>query len=371
MKITFIVSGFFPYKLAGAELAAYNTTKSLAKLGHEVHVISTQGHDLPAESREEGLYVHRIRVVRKRFLYPVTYFINSLTVLRKINPDLLQIQGLFWIPTAYLIKIVLRIPIIVRAQGSDVYYPASRLRRFYPYLLKKADAVVVLTNDMSNALRNICDREIVIIPTGIDLDSHVPLPRNEARTTLGMKLEEVIILFVGRLHPIKGVNYLLEAMEIIKRSVPNIRLMIVGDGKERERLEERSEQLRLVDIVTFVGQVPNNRVHEYMSAGDVFVLPSLSEGFANVNLEAMAAGLPIIATRVRGIPEFIIDRKNGFLVNPGDATDLADKLLVLIKDRELRTKISKQNLKDVKKYSLDNIARQLEGVYHQVTESSK
>ena len=114
----------------------------------------------------------------------------------------------------------------------------------------------------------------------------------------------------------KGVKYLIETLNIIKNKNKNIRLFIVGDGEEREYLEKLVKELTLEDYVRFIGKIPNERVLEYMVASDIFILPSLSEGFPVTFLEAMASGLPIITTNVRGLSEIIIDGENGFLVDP-------------------------------------------------------
>ena len=129
-----------------------------------------------------------------------------------------------------------------------------------------------------------------------------------------MGKDEKIIIFVGALRPVKGVRYLIEAMKVIIDENRTTKLFIIGDGVERESLERLVEKLGLGDHVNFIGKVPNERVPEYMIASDVFVLPSLSEGFPVTILEAMASGLPIVATNVGGLPEIIKENENGFLV---------------------------------------------------------
>lgn len=121
--------------------------------------------------------------------------------------------------------------------------------------------------------------------------------------------------------------------------------------------------MNIEQYITFIGKVPNEKVPEYMGASDVFVLPSLSESFGIVNLEAMASGLPIIATNVRGLPEIIKNGENGFLVEPKNPEGIAEKVLLLLEDDELGERISNNNRGEVRKYSWENVVETLEGVY--------
>lgn len=139
--------------------------------------------------------------------------------------------------------------------------------------------------------------------------------------------------------------------------------MLVGGGQERQALQELVKELDLEERVTFVGKVSNGEVPKYMVASDVFVLPSLSEGFPLVTLEAMASGLPIVATKVGGLPEIVKDGDNGFLIEPKNPEQIAEKVLSLLVDEELREKISRNNQEKAKHYSWENIVERLEEVY--------
>ena len=144
-------------------------------------------------------------------------------------------------------------------------------------------------------MQTIYNREIPVIPIGIEIvnynDKPCVLEKENGKT----------ILFVGRLHPVKGVQYLLKAMKIVRISEPSARLVLIGDGEERDNLEYLTDTIGIRGCVIFVGRIPFERTSEiadYMCQADMFVLPSLSEGFGLVILEAMASGLPIVATRV-------------------------------------------------------------------------
>jgi len=152
-------------------------------------------------------------------------------------------------------------------------------------------------------------------------------------------------------------------MKKIHEEMPDARLILVGDGEERERLAALSIQLGIQKDVQFIGQVPYEMVKTFMQQADVFVLPSLSEGFPNVILEAMACGLPIIASRVGGIPDIITNDINGYLVEVKDTNDMANKIMLLLSDDTLRKKISDNNRHLVKKYTWENVIFELEKIY--------
>lgn len=168
------------------------------------------------------------------------------------------------------------------------------------------------------------------------------------------------IIFVGGLHPVKGVQYLIEAMAIVHLEMPDVKLVIVGDGVERARLEELAERLNLNGCIQFAGQVPQESIPRLMHQADVFVLSSLSEGLPVVLLEAMAAGLSIVATNVGGIPDIVEEGVNGYLVNAKNPDELADRLLVLLQNDEIREEISANNREKAELYTWDKVAIRVE-----------
>ncbi|KDE54373.1 glycosyltransferase family 4 protein, partial [Methanoculleus sp. MH98A] len=170
-------------------------------------------------------------------------------------------------------------------------------------------------------------------------------------------------VFVGRLHPVKGVQYLIEAVAIVHQEIPDVKLVIVGDGIERSRLDELAEKLNLNGCIQFAGQVPQESIPQLMHQADVFVLPSLSEGLPVVLLEAMAAGLPIVATNVGGNPDIVEEGVNGYLVNAKNSEEIADRLLVLLQNDEIQEEISANNREKVEMFTWDRVAEAVEEVY--------
>lgn len=372
MKIAILVSGFPPKWLAGTEIATYNIAKYLAKRGHEVHVITSLDEGLPKENIEEGFYVYRIKTMEQLHLGPIFFSIKSIFKIKKIRPYILHSQSILRTGlTCFIAKKLFKKPYVAYCRGSDIYSSWMFKKVISRLVLKNADAVIALTEDMKREIKKIYERDIFVIPNGINLERFKNLSREDIRRRLKIKEDEKIIISVGGLRPIKGVKYLIEAMKFITDNNENISLMIVGDGKEKEYLGSLVKELELEQYVTFVGKIPNEKVPEYMAVSDVFVLPSLSEGFPVVNLEAMASGLPIVATKVGGVPEIIKDGKNGFLVESKNPERIAERILLLLKNDELRERMSRANKKEVEKYTWESVVGRLEEVYLNVLSSRK
>ena len=144
------------------------------------------------------------------------------------------------------------------------------------------------------------------------------------------------LLFVGRLADVKGLPILFKALARLKSKHPGVKLTIAGDGPDRQRLVAMAGDLGIAQNVSFLGYQTQKQVRELMGQADAFVLASFAEGVPVVLMEAMAAGVPVVATRIAGIPELVEDGVSGFLVPPGDAKTLADKVDLLLRDSTLR-----------------------------------
>ena len=358
MKVAIIVNFFPPKWLAGTEIATYYIARHLTRRGHEVHVITSLDEGLPEESCEEGIRIHRLPRIRVRFVGVFAFWIDTIRTLQKIRPDIVHAQSLYVAIPALISKKILKIPYIVWGRGSDVYLPNRFTKLTSKTIMKNADSVLALTNEMKRVMQGIHDCEIIVVPNGIELKEYmIELPRQERRS------HKKRVLFVGRLHPVKGVQYLLQAMKTVHEKIPDAKLTLVGDGEDREYLENLADCLGIRDCVNFVVKVPHEKVSDYMSHADVFVLPSLSESFGIVNLEAMARGLPIVATRVGGLPDVIEDGVNGYLVKAKEPSEIAEALLKLLLDEQLWETISKTNKQKINEYSWERVALALEKIY--------
>jgi len=361
MKIAIIVNFFPPKWIAGTEIATYHLAEHLAGRGNEVHIITSLDDDLSEESSEKGFLIHRLPVVRIRTLGMIFFWAAIYRTIKKIDPDLVHAQSLIFAIPACISKKMLKIPYVVWGQGSDVYLHNWFMKLVSKTIIINADSVIALTKDMKRVLQEIYSRDIEVVPNGIDIEECQNRPHEHESVSPEKK-----IIFVGRLNPVKGVPSLLRAMKIVCEVLPDAKLIIVGDGEEREDLESLADSLGIRDRVDFVGRVPHERIPDYLCKADIFVLPSVSEGFGIVILEAMACGLPIVATRVGGVPDIIEEGVNGFLVESGDFPEMANKILFLLDNPAVTGQISKNNRIKVQGYAWKNVVDRLERIYQEI-----
>jgi glycosyltransferase involved in cell wall biosynthesis len=179
----------------------------------------------------------------------------------------------------------------------------------------------------------VAQRKIYLIESGIDLEAFVPADEQQKRERrqrfhLG---EEPVLGMIARLSDVKGQDVLIEAMRKIVGAVSNVTLLLVGEGRMEARLRKRVGRLHLQDHVRFISVV--NKTQEMLSLFDVFVVPSRQEGLGLSIMEAQAMGLPVVASRVGGIPSLIEDGKTGVLVEPGKSDLLAEAIIGLLRDK--------------------------------------
>jgi glycosyltransferase involved in cell wall biosynthesis len=207
------------------------------------------------------------------------------------------------------------------------------------FAARRADACTANSNAMQRELARLTGVDATVIPMGVDPSVFHPADRRgDEPPAAGAPL----ILFVGRLVEKKGVRHLIEAMPVVRSVVGGARLQIVGDGPERPRLEALVATLDLAACVDFLGAVPNSDLPAYYRRADLFVAPSVmsrdgdTEGLGVVLLEAASSGLPLIGSRIGGIPDIVENEKTGLLVEPGDADGIASAVTRLLSDGGLR-----------------------------------
>jgi D-inositol-3-phosphate glycosyltransferase len=218
--------------------------------------------------------------------------------------------------------------------------------------------------------------KISVVPPGVDLNRFIPLDKKEAKDYIGMPADHRLILFVGRIQPLKGIDVLMKALALVKQREPEITqqicLSIIGgdpnpdseiEQAELERLESLRADLGIGDLVTFLGAKDQDTLVYYYSAAEMVVMPSHYESFGMVALEAMACGTPIIASDVGGLSFSIEDGYNGYLVPGRDPQALADKIVMLLKYPILREQFGEQARTWVTGYSWVDVAGELLEVF--------
>ncbi|MFN8387033.1 MAG: glycosyltransferase [Anaerolineales bacterium] len=243
-------------------------------------------------------------------------------------------------------------------------------------VLRRADRIVVATLAELTQLRFLYKADaskMVVIPPGVNVSRFYPIPSDVAKMYIGLKPEDRMILFVGRIEPLKGVDTLLEAMSCLqmKESRPVHLAIIGGDPSaspemmnvEMARLKNLCEVLGLDQSVVFLGVRDQDKLSYYYSAADVVVMPSHYESFGMVALEAMACGTPVIASEVGGLAYLVRDGETGFTIPAEEPETLCEKLSWLLNDRELHDSMSKRAVEYAQDYAWEKIAKQIVDVY--------
>jgi glycosyltransferase involved in cell wall biosynthesis len=284
--------------------------------------------------------------------------------IRKIEPHIVHTHtskaGILGRLAAWLA----RVPTIIHTPHGHVFYGhfGRSLSRMFLQMEKLLGRIthhqIALTPEECNDYVNLGvakSNNLSVIHSGVDLNRFKlnAAETNHKRKELSIPPDSLVVGYVGWLIPIKGVTYLVNAMaEVIQRH-PNSLLVLVGKGDEKAeeeiKLKEQVENLGLVDNVRFLGWRPD--VNEIMVCFDIFVLPSLNEGMGRVLVEAMAAGLPIVASRVGGIPDLVKDGENGLLVPPANASALAKAISDLLTDKKKQKRMAEAGKKMCRPYS--------------------
>ena len=207
--------------------------------------------------------------------------------------------------------------------------------------MSAADAIVVSTEQEKEDIARLYRAprgKIQVIPAGVDLDLFKPMEKAQTRQSLGVT-ENRVILYVGRIEPLKGIDILLNAVASLEDKT-DTRLLVVGGqpghDDELARMKSLAAQLDIADMVTFTGAVPQTELPRYYGAADVFVLPSHYESFGLAALEAMACGVPVVASRVGGLKTFVKDGKTGYLIPWRCPEPFAQRLSILLANPALR-----------------------------------
>ncbi len=330
----------------GAGNATAYLAREFACDGAEVVVLTSGFRGLPEREQSDGVTIQRVPVIRRRAdrCTPIEMltFIASATIAavhlaRRWRPDVsIAFFGIPSGPVAYVLKALYGVPYIVSLRGGDVpgfqpYDLALYHRLMGPairFLWRRATAVVANSQGLRRlALESAPDVSVDVIPNGVDVERFQPAasPRDD---------DVVRLLFVGRLTYQKGVDVFLQALHELDGRI-QFEAELVGDGGARSQLERMAEDFGLSDRVRFIGWCDRDDVAVHYQAADIFVLPSRDEGMPNVLLEAMASGLPVIATRVVGNKELVRDGHTGFLVPPEDPQGLANVVGQVVDRKEL------------------------------------
>jgi glycosyltransferase involved in cell wall biosynthesis len=364
---------------SGLSDIVWDMAKSFVKLGHEVHVIASY-HS--SQFPNNQVIVHNFQTPPmgyRNILGQLWILKRAARVIRSLPLDILHSPEYF--STACLALLDLDIPMVLTVPGNIF----ERIQNGNPFdklttrVLKtaarisarKCSKVIVTSEKMASwwSKTGVPNSKMVLIPYGIDTGLFKPIPG--VRPELRISPRKKLLLFVGRLSPEKGVEFLIAAVSLLCKRWGNIELHLIGSGIQREHLQDLTCQLGIEQQVIFHGQIQKSRLPLYYSAADLTILPSLSEGLPRTMIEALACQSPFLGTRITGIEDHIQDLHTGYLVEPGNTKALANKVYSVLND-PLQARMIARNGADYVRINLTwlKIAQRIQDqVYYDVADS--
>ncbi len=367
-KILVFTLAYYPY-IGGAEIAVQEIVKRLREQ-FEFEVVTYKfDRALPDFEFIDGIPVHR---VPGRFLGKYSYFWQALKLAERLQKKnnyqiVWGIMGSHGGLAAWLFK--RRFPqvkyLLTEQSGDSHLFWLIRTwwwRPWFKRIYKEADFIQVISSYLAKLVRSYgYQGSLKIVPNGIS--SHWHQTEQLVNTPLAnvIPTDSKVILSVSRLVKKNGLKDLIRALLFLPTEY---QLVVIGEGPERRKLERLSRKLGVNQRVHLLGKIPYARLSQYYLAADVFCRPSLSEGLGNVFLEAMAMGLPVVATPVGGIVDIVKDKKTGLLAKVGDAHDIADKIKMAVASDDLRKKIIAQSKEMVNNgYTWEKVAEKMSQIF--------
>ncbi len=358
MRICLFTSSFLP-KLGGAEFAVHYLANALSDLNHKVYVFAPKSRK-PNLELERKYTLHRYQLPRgeTRLGFKIPFF-EYLLIKEKFRTKFDILHAHFTYPPGYAAvkaKKFIKTPVVITAHGQDIQKIPSlgygirldkRIEKKVKTAVMNADAMVSegasLTKEMLNL--GVSENKITHIPTGVNIARFEKQEVN-IRKKYGIPDKDIIILSVGRHHKKKGYERALEVVKELTQKYPHIKYIIAG--RETEKLGEQIRQMDLINHVIIKSGVSGKELDSLYLASNLFISTSFVEGFAAVFLEALAAGLPIIAMEAPGVVDIVTSGKNGFLVDSLDK--MREKIEYIIKNKKIRERFSSDSCETSKQY---------------------
>lgn len=376
MKILQVIPFFTPAR-GGSVAVPYNLSKQLAELGHEVTIITT---DFELDDK----YVQSLDLVRVIPFHCMTnlgLMLYSPTMKAWLNNEIRNFDIVHMHNFRNYQNIIVyhyakkyKIPYVIQVHGSiPLFLQKKRIKMIYDMafgnkILTNSSRCLALSEVEFNQYKamGVHEKNIDIIPNGIDLSKYGNLPiRGEFRNKYGLSSNDIMILYLGRLHKLKGIDLLVEAFADLVKVLDNVRLVIVGpDSGFLSVLKAQIEDLKLSDVVLLTGPLyESEKLAAYVDA-DLYVLPSVYEAFPVTVLEAFACGVPVVVTDRCGISDII--GSNGGYVIGYNKNQLCDAITKIISDNELQKRLKECGKKLVEnEFSSAYVIHKLERIYQE------
>ena len=378
-KILILSTAYLPL-VGGSELAIKNITDRIRDFDFDMITARLQ-KDSPAEEKMGNISVFRVsgfltlfRLVLPKTFLPLSIFLKARKLMQKNDYKFIHaFQASGAAGAAWLLKVFnpeLKL-LLTLQEGKQLESQGPGINFFRKLIIKKADLATAISNYLRDYILGVKrGLKVELIPNGVDL---VGLSREfsygemtELENSLDIMPDDKVIISVSRLVWKNGIDLLIQAVGVLNNRYTGrtYKLILAGDGEEMKKLKNLANELGLSNNVIFAGSIRPEDLPKYLKIADVFVRPSRSEGLGSAFLESMAAGVPVIGTKIGGIPDFLEDRKTGLFCDPNPES-IAAKINVLIENESLRHEIIKNSRALVEqKYDWNFIADKFKNLYN-------
>lgn len=366
MKILHVTKKY-PNSIGGDASAVYNLEKQQNKNRHKVFILTTNCDEIKNNKNliKFGIMDNSENldtITLKRTISLIFLFFRSFKIIKQVRPDIVHSHS---IDLGFILSFACskyKIPIINTCHGisfNDSQFSIFK-RCLELFFLKNGKFNKIITVDPNSlkSFKNNGLNDVIYVPNGADLNTI----KENTNSIRGRKIR---VIFVGRLEEQKGIKYLIESVKVLKDI--EFELIIIGSGSQETKLRGFVKKYGLDEKIIFLGNKKNKEVLYELLCSDIFVLPSIWEGFPLTILEAWTANLPVITTNVGGISKICKNNKNALIIPPRNPRKIASALLALISNKVLRKKLGKNGNSLVKdKYSWQQIALQIDNIYKSI-----
>ena len=380
MKIGMFINYYTPSK-GGMETSVINLCKGLKNAGHEPFIFAPKYPNYKDEEKN----IFRYKSIRFNYggyfyVIPVPFFSNFRQVVKNLNLDIIHSHQPYSLGAEALkFSKELNIPLVftyhIRYEDYSHYVPLipesvskKYIRKMAVNYSNKCDAVIAPSTAIKKILK---EREvevpIKVIPSGINIKNFKKDAgkRDEIRNKYKVKNNDILLITASRIVEEKNIKFLFKAFNEIRKKKNNIKFLVVGDGAIKKELEEMSRNLNLEKDIIFTGLVSRDEIVGLYQASDLFVFASLTETQGLVAVEAMAAGLPVVAIKASGIEDMVDDGEDGILTD-SSINEFSNSVLKIVNNEDLRKRLSAQAKINSEKFSIEPWIKKMTGLYEEL-----
>lgn len=363
----------------GSGVLATELGMALSDKGYEVHFITYEQPVRLSQSFHPNIYFHEVKVPKyPLFAFPPYETALASTMVNVIMNNKLDLLHLHYaIPhasAAFFARQILKksgmdIPFITTLHGTDITL-VGKDPTYAPvvtFSINESDAITAVSDSLKEeTLRSFhIEKEIHVIPNFVDIKRFYQTDKDHFKQMLAPEGERILV-HVSNFRAVKRVDDVIHIFDNVKKEIPS-KLLMIGDGPDRQRSEDLARELGIYQDVRFLGK--QEQISEILSISDLFLLPSASESFGLSALEAMACGVPVISTNAGGLPEINVNGVTGFLSNVGDVDEMTANAKIILGDNEVLLNFKKEALAQAHKFEKQHIIPQYEELYVEVVKS--